>query len=169
MLIAGIKGTLTFHTIKSIIPLLMCKKAMKTLKVNLNIEHDKVIFFGKEMDLYTTSSGHYILPLLGGEEEPEFNWALSVDMHALEPEEQRKHLERLHKQFGHLKRDTFMLFLKDAGALYEGAVKQLEELIAGCEGCLLKNRNPDRPKVTLPMARALKEKLAIDLKLMSDK
>ena len=73
VVIAGTKGTLTFHTIKSDIPLLMCKKAMKTLKVNLNIEHDKVTIFGKEMDLDTTSSVHYILPLFGKGEETEVN------------------------------------------------------------------------------------------------
>lgn len=164
---AGKKGSLTFHIIKSDIPLLMCKKAMKTLGVNLNILTDVITVFGIEMDLDCTSSGHYILPLLGEGEEPDVNWVLHVDLHSLGPEEQWKHLNKLHKQFGHFKRDKFILFMKDAGALYKGIEKQLDKILAGCEGCLLKNRNPDRPKVSLPMAREFNEKLAIDLKILS--
>ena len=94
---------------------------------------------------------------------------LSVDLHSLSVQEQFKHLERLHKKFGHFKKDKFRLHLKSAGALYKGAEGQIDKLIDGCEGCLIKNRNPDRPKVEMPMASEFNVKLAIDLKIMSDK
>ena len=72
--LAGKRGTLKFDKIKSDIPLLLCKKAMKTAKVKLNIETDTVKVFGEEIDLATTSSGHYLLPLLGKGSFGEIDW-----------------------------------------------------------------------------------------------
>ena len=39
----------------------------------------------------------------------------------------------------------------------------LDRIIDGCEGCILRRRNPERPAVAMPMATEFNQKVAIDL------
>ena len=41
----------------------------------------------------------------------------------------------------------------------------LDKIIDGCEGCIKRRRNPDRPAVAMPMATEFDEKVAIDFSL----
>ena len=117
----------------------------------------------------TTCSGHYCLPLLEETASTlDLEWALSVDLSQLSEKEQKQKMEKLHKQFGHYSKAKFLLFMKDAKAEYAGMEKHIDEIIQRCEGCLLKNRKPDKPVVALPLAREFNEKVAVDLKVLSN-
>ena len=115
------------------------------------------------------SSGHYCIPLLSEPKEGEFfSWVLAVDLATLTEKEQIKAIDKLHKQMGHHPKQKFVDLLKDANAWYPEADKHLDKVLDDCEGgCLLLKRNPDRPVVSMPMAKNFNEKVAIDLKNLS--
>ena len=93
VVIAGKKGSLTLDLIASDIALLMSKDAMKKAKMKLDVETDTCVVFGKKIDLMTTSSGHYCLPLTGETGETEIAWVLSVDLINLPEKEVQTHCE----------------------------------------------------------------------------
>ena len=149
------------------IPLLISKKAMKKMKMVLDMNTDTATVFGSKIDLVTTTSGHYCLPLLGKQhqEEVRIEEVFAVNLKQIPESEQLKWMTKLHRQFGHTSKPKFVNFLKDAGAWHDGLGKHLDKIINSCEGCIKKRRNPDKPAVSLPMANYFNEKLAIDLKI----
>ena len=64
VVIAGSNATIKTDVVESDIPLLLFKIAMKKAKMKINLEKDRCEIFGKEVELMTTSSGHYCVPLL---------------------------------------------------------------------------------------------------------
>ena len=165
--LAGKSGSLELDLIDSDIPLLMSKKAMKAARMKINLDNDTVEVLGSEVDLLTTSSGHYCLPLTGVSEEDNFDWILSIDLTKLSEKDQFKSMVKLHKQFGHHTTETFIKLMKNAKSYYPGAERHLDKIRGDCEGCLIGGRNRDRPVVGMPMASEFNEKLAIDLKCLS--
>jgi transposase InsO family protein len=166
--LAGKNVTIQTDVVESDIPLLLSKIAMKKLKMKIDLDKDKCEIFGQEVELMTTSSGHYCLNLLNkSKDDEDFAWVLAVDLASLSNEEQFKSIVKLHKQMGHHPKKKFVDLLKDANAWYEGADDHLDKIIDDCEGCLLLKRNPDRPVVSMPMASRFNEKLAMDLKNLS--
>ena len=69
--IIGKPCTIKFDLIKSDIPLLLSKKAMKKANVSIDLATDTITWQGVRVHVYTSSSGHYCLPLMpqGGKEE----------------------------------------------------------------------------------------------------
>merc|ERR1719233_1279170 len=67
--IAGMKCNIEFDVINSDIPLLLSKKAMKAMKMRIDLDKDTACVWGVTIDLKTAESGHYLLPLLGDSEE----------------------------------------------------------------------------------------------------
>lgn len=61
--IGGIKGNIKTDVVDCNIPLLLSKKSMKKANVVLNFGSDQVTINGSRMDLKTSSSGHYLLPI----------------------------------------------------------------------------------------------------------
>ena len=96
MILAGKVGILELDLIKSDIPLLMSKKAMKEARMKIGLTNDTVEVFGIKASLLTTSSGNYCIPLLGDSgEEIEMDWILSVNLTALTEKEQYKSMVNL--------------------------------------------------------------------------
>ena len=83
----------------------------------------------KKVDLFTTSSGHYCITLLGDAEEINVAWVLSVDMENMTKPEQMKAMQKLHKQFGHTPKVKFIKFMKDANAWTEGLEELLDKIM----------------------------------------
>ena len=98
-----------------------------------------------------------------------FNDVLAVDLLKMTEQEQRKAVEKLHKQFGHTPREKFKTFLKEAKVWNKDIERHLDRIMKSCEGCIKRLRNPDKPVVSLPMAKSFNEKVAIDLKVWKDK
>ena len=169
VVIPGKTATIKTDVIEPDIPLLLSKVAMKKAKMKIDLEKDLCEIFGKEVELMTTSSGHYCVPLLSEvyKEEDDIAWVLAVDLVSLSNKEQLKSMNKLHKQMGHHTREKFLNLLNDANAWYPEAEEDFDRIIDDCEGCLLLKRNPDRPVVSMPMASHFNEKVAMDLKNLS--
>jgi hypothetical protein len=116
---------------------------MKKAKMKIDLVNDKCEIFGQEVELMTTSSGHYCLSLLSDVKvKDDIAWVLAVDLVSLSSEEQFKSMTKLHKQMGHHPKEKFVNLLKDANAWYPVASDHLDKIIDDCEGCLLLKRNP---------------------------
>ena len=61
--IVGIKGNIKTDVVDCNIPLLLSKKSMKKANMVVNFGTDQVTVYGRHMDLNTSLSGHYLLPL----------------------------------------------------------------------------------------------------------
>ena len=158
-IIAGKSCTIEVDVVKSDILLLLSKKAMKKAKMKIDLENDKCAVFGKEIELKTTSSGHYCISVLeemATENDTGVDWVLAVDLSALSNEDKIKAIDKLHKQMGHHPKDRFVKLLKDANAWYDGAERHIEQVIESLTGgCLLLKRNPEKPNVSMPNAHGL--------------
>lgn len=61
--IGGLKATIRTDVVDCNIPLLLSRDAMKRAKMNINFENDTAELLGKTINLISTSSGHYCLPI----------------------------------------------------------------------------------------------------------
>ena len=163
-MVAGKSCVIDFDLIDSDIPLLMSKKAMKKMKMRIDLEKDTACIWGTTVELKTTNSGHYLLSLLGDAEEVNIAWVLAINLEILSEKEKLKQMKKLHKQFGHTPKAKFVTFMKDANVWHESLEKHLDMIISECRGCLILKRRPDKPVVSMPMASTFNEKVAIDLK-----
>ena len=93
----------------------------------------------------------------------------SVNMLKEKEETQLKLLQKLHKQFGHRPKRVFVNLLKSAEQWDSKFSAMIDKIIDGCEGCILRKRNPDKPAVSLPMAKDFNHILTMDLKKWDDK
>ena len=61
--LAGKFCEITTNVVQSDIPLLLSKDAMKKAEMKLYLAHDRAEIFGKCVELHSTSSGQYCVPL----------------------------------------------------------------------------------------------------------
>ena len=156
--------------IDSDIPLLLSKIAMKKAKMKIDLEDDTTIVLGKRNTLATTSAGHYVIPLLSkadgkhisDDQVFQMEDLLSVDLIGAQTNDKIKALDKLHRQFGHRPKDSFINLLKSADAWSSEMSDLIDNIIDNCEGCIKRKRNPDRSAVSMPMATSFNEKVAID-------
>ena len=172
IIVAGQQHSIEVDVIDSDIPLLMSKSHMKKLGITLNMANDTASINGKQIRVDTTSAGHFILNLFGDNEHHDTE--LMQEIHAvnmLEENEavQIKMLNKLHKQFGHRPKRVFVELIKSADQWDPKFSKMIDSIIDGCEGCILRKRNPDKPAVTLPMAKDFNHILSMDLKKWDNK
>lgn len=156
--IVGKKVVIKTDVVKSDVPLLLSKSAMKTAKVKLNLEDDSAEILGKEVVLNCTSSGHYCVPLV--EELP----VCAVELDKMSLPERNKTLLKLHKQFAHPGSKRLIALLKDAGVWKPDYAECIEDMTAKCIICKQHQATPSRPVVAMPMANHFNEKVAMDLK-----
>ena len=172
IVVAGNKHLIEVDVINSDIPLLMSKGHMKQLGITLNMANDTASINGQPIRVDTTSAGHFILNLFGDNEHQDT--MLMQEIHAVnllqeEEGEQVKMLHKLHKQFGHRPKKVFVELLKSADQWDRKFSKMIDRIIDGCEGCILRRRNPDKPAVALPMAKDFNHILSMDLKQWDSK
>ena len=172
IVVAGNQHMIEVDVIKSDIPLLMSKSHMKQLGITLNMANDTASINGQPIRVDTTSAGHFILNLFGDNEHQDT--MLMQEIHAVNLLEenndvQLKMLHKLHKQFGHRPKKVFVELLKSAEQWDQKFSKMIDQIIDGCEGCILRKRSPDKPAVALPMAKDFNHILSMDLKKWDDK
>lgn len=80
VVIVGKTGHMSVYVIDSNIPLLMLKGAMRAGKMKTDLDNDTEEVFEKNIDLQTTNSSHYCLPLIGKSMSDDFEWLLSVQL-----------------------------------------------------------------------------------------
>merc|ERR1711911_148085 len=145
---------------------------MKKQGMTIYMLEDKAEVRGKMLTLNTTSAGHYLLPLNSSLDTDmccNIEEICVVDLKNTSVEEKMQALKKLHKQFGHRPKQSFVDLLKSAQVYSEEMSSMLDKIIEGCEGCIKRRRNPDKPAVAMPMATEFNEKVAIDLKIWNNK
>ena len=161
--IAGKDVVIEVDVVKSAIPLLLSLKSLKKANAKLNIEKDTAEFFGTEVPLNFTSSGHYCIPI-GKTDEIRVQEVCNVVLSDVMPEERKKILQKLHKQFAHPSMPRLKALMADAGVWKDQYNEELCEIYDGCQTCKMYKKTPARPVVSMPMASRFNEKIAIDLK-----
>ena len=155
--------------IDSDIPLLLSKNEMRRLGIGIDMKRDRVTINDKPLVVNTTSAGHYIIDLLDKGVIYDMQQVLMVDIKRADSKEQKKVLEKLHAQFGHRSKQSFVNLLKAADKWDDSFSKIIDKIIDGCEGCVLRRKTPDRPVVAMNMANDFNQVVSIDLKVWEDK
>ena len=167
-----------FHTIEidivpSDIPLLLSKDHMKKMGIALDMSNDTATINGKNLEVNTTSAGHFIVSLFGGNDDIDDNRVMEEVMTAtlIEGDEGKKMkmLQKLHRQFAHRPKQVFVNLLKTAGQWDPSFSPLIDKIMNSCEGCILRKRNFDRPSVALALANDFNQVVALDLKIRGDK
>ncbi len=154
--------------IDSDIPLLMSKEHMKKIGIVINLINDTATANGKPIKLHTTSAGHYIINLIGQDDNEDsmvMEHVMLIDLEQASIRQQYQMLEKLHRQFGHGSKSKFVDLLKGAEKWREHFDEMIDKIIDGCEGCIFKKRLPNKPSVALPMANDFNKCIAMDLKI----
>jgi transposase InsO family protein/ribonuclease HI len=149
--------------VDSHIPLLMSLSAMKRAKVVLYTEDDRAEVMGKSVNLNSTSSGHYCLPLIDNEaiHINSIQECMKVD---LPDKDIVKSLTHLHRQFAHPSTEKLSDLLKNANSWKLEYKKILETIYEKCETCKRFKKGIRRPVVALPMAKRFNQVVTMDLK-----
>ena len=164
---------LEIDIIESDIPLLLSKDHMRKIGIALDMSNDTATVNGKKLEVNTTTAGHFIVSLFGGNDEIDDNQVMSevmaVQMIDGDDEKKIKMLTKLHRQFAHRPKPVFVNLLKTAGQWDESFSPLIDKIINGCEGCILRKRSMDRPAVAMTMANDFNQVLSLDLKIRGDK
>ena len=158
--IVGRNVLINTDIVDSDIPLLFSRDALKSLGAKIDYSTDEAIILGKSVVLSKTSVGHHCVSLLPEDLEV----VNAVQISNLTLDEKTKVIRKLHRQYGHPGKRTFMNHLKTAGFWSEDCGSIIEELYDQCGVCKQYAKTPSRPVVALPMATEFNECVAIDLK-----
>ena len=159
--VANVDMFIETDVIESDIPMLLSKDSMKTMGMILNFVNDTVEIGGKIMNLSETSSGHYIIPLLRRNSQ-EIHVTVKLPESQLE---QKKAVVKLHRQFAHPGKESFVKLLKESKLWTKQLVTIVDEVYDQCDTCKQTARCPSRPVVCMPVAREFNEVVTLDLKL----
>ena len=172
VIIANEIHELEIDVINSDIPLLLSKEHMKKLGIAINLINDSATANEKSIKLHTTSAGHYIINLLGQDDNEDsmvMEHIMLINLEESTIREQYKMLDKLHRQFGHGSKSKFVDLLKGAEKWKSHFNEMIDKIINGCQGCILKKRSPDKPSVSYPLANDFNKCVAMDLKIWNGK
>ena len=142
------------------IPLLLSKESMKRANTIIDFKNDYVELFGKMINLFFTSSGHYCIPIknvtnnLGAFND--VNNVLNSNCTSDKNEKKNKAL-KLHHQFGHQNYKKIVDLLKDAEVNDKESEEELKKVNDSCEICLRYKNSRPRPIVGFSMAKSFNE------------
>ena len=172
VIIAGISATITTDVVKYDIPLLLSKEAMKKANTQIDFKNDKVLIFGKKVDIKFTSTGHYCIQLnnkFNDEKYFKSNVLFSCnDLSKLNSNEKYRIALKLHRQFSHPPSNRLLALLKDCNIDDNEIKNHIISLDNKCEICTKYKKAKPRPIVSFPLAKTFNETLAMDLKEWSN-
>ena len=159
--LAGIPVRITTDVVESSIPLLLSLKAMKAANVIWDFSRQEATILGRKVTLSTTSCGHHCIPI----RHVEVNIEKCFMVDDNRTENPIKTLRKLHLQFAHPPKDSFISLLKDAGKWCMEYNDIIDKLYNDCETCEVFQRTPDMPVVAMPKAKSFCELVVMDLKV----
>ena len=170
--IGGENGLLETEVVDIDLPLLMSKQSMKKTGMILNFDRDTATFNGQEVNLDTTSSGHYSLSLTKSRSQlvtvsksTAVQGALmTINVAGKTEKERRKIVQKLHTQFGHPSHAKLAELVKLAGVKDESFLGQMKEYAENCETCIKYSRKNPRPVVGISLSNEFNSTIAMDLK-----
>ena len=158
------------------IPLLLSRKSMKKADMTLDFKNDCAVIFGNQVQLITTQSGHYAIPICP------HNTILNNVTSGANPnitliatEENKSKYDialKLHRQFAHPSTNKLLKLVNSAGEPWrtDNELKKLIKVVGDeCQICQVYQKPPARPVVGLPMATRFQECVAMDLKFYKGK
>ena len=156
--------------IKKEIPLLLSRESMKTAQMKLDFSKDTVYMCGEEIQLSSTKSGHYTIPLTKStkvirafENSRLGNFTLTV----VDNTDVHKTALKLHSQFAHPTSAKLIKLIESAGQKWcenEELKNEIKKVTGKCDTCIRFKRPPPRPVVGLPLATRVNECVGMDLK-----
>ena len=150
--VLGVKGTLTCDVLEGNLPLLLSKEAIKKAKFKIDLETDELKAFNKTLKLKSTSSGHYILPLIERTEQV---------FHVAHDYRDSKVLAKLHKQFAHCSPEALVKLIRNSG--HEVSRQLIEKTLEACQACKSAKRRNPKPVSSLPLATRFNQVISMDL------
>ena len=169
VIIEDILVLLTTDVISFDIPLFLSKESMKRANTVIDFKNDYVELFGKKINLFFTSSGHYCMPIKNITNNLEtfndVNNVLNLNCTSDKNEKKNKAL-KLHHQFGHHNYKKIVDLLKDA-EVNDKELEELEKVDDSCEICLRYKKSKPIPIDGLSMAKSLNETVGMDFKQWS--
>ena len=140
---------------------------MKRANTFIDFKNDYIELFGKKINLFFTSSGHYCVPIKNVTNNLEtfndVNNVLNLNCTSDKNEKKNKVL-KLHHQFGHHNYKKIADLLKDAEVNGKELEEELKKVDDSCEICLRYKKSRPRPIVGLFMAKSFNEPVGMDLK-----
>ena len=170
--VVGRRVKIDTDVVESDIPLLLSKPAMAKADVEINFKNDSGKILGVAVDLNSTSSGHYCLPITKPVQKHDVYIVDTIEnicevyaikICELPSVDRKKMFVKLHRQFGHAAISKLTALIKDAGVWKQEFSSDMS-VIENCERCKEFRRNKPRPVVALPAAKHFNEKVAMDLK-----
>ena len=162
------KGTLETEIVKTELPLLISKNAMKAIGMVLDFQKDIALFREEELPLQTSSSGHYLISLNKTETQNNKgsnNEALiAINMENKNEKEKKKMAIKLHQQFGHPPYERLAEMIRLAGITDENFHKMLKSHSETCETCQRYGKTNPRPVVGMTLSKEFNSTVAMDLK-----
>ena len=160
--------TISTDVIDKDIPLLLSKRAMKDVGMNLNFERDTVTVFGEDIKLRCTTSGHYSLPLTIHCQALDDNKPVSENILSCTNLVDKPTIAlKLHRQFAHPPARRILKLMDLSGDPWQNDEELKEALRVvseTCETCRNFKKPPPRPVVGLPLATTFLECVGMDLK-----
>ena len=170
VIIEDIPVLLTTDVISFEIPLLLSKESMKRANTVIDFKNEYVELFGKKINLFFTSSGHYCIPIKDITKNLEtfndVNNVLNLNCTSDKNEKKNEAL-KLHCEFGHHNYKKIVDLLKDTEVNDKQLEEELKKVDYSCEICLRYKKSRPRPIVGLSMAKSFNETVGMDLKQWS--
>ena len=164
----GHKAKVAVELVKSDIPLLLSKTTMAKCAMILDFARNKTTVFGVERNMKETTIGHPIIRVVPYNTDPfmlqgevlvsELSEVNSSTRYLSKPEmteqEQRKTIQKVHKQFGHQSAKKFIKFFEQSSIKWKpGLVRdELKKIEKTCHGCQMKRNKPNKPAACIPHA-----------------
>ena len=148
------------------IPLLLSRKAMKALDMQIDFKRDVVSVKGKEMNLHCTSTGHYVIPVtIIPSESNHVNFVFKLDvLENCSKEEKKRKALKLHRQFSHASKEKLIKLLRNSGCNDKDFFDVINECCNKCTVCQLHKKPSLKPVVCMPLAAKFNEVICMDLK-----
>lgn len=144
--------------VDSAIPLLLSLQSLKKANAKFNLERDRAEFFGPEVPLNFTLSGHYCIPVIKTEDVQVK--VCNVVLSELQPPERKKALLKLHKQCAHPSMPRLKALLEDVWN--DHYQEDLSHIYDGCQTCRMYAKTTAKPVVSMLMAHGFNEKVVMD-------
>ena len=149
------------------IPLLLSKNSLKKGGGTLDFVSDRMKILGQDLNLSTTSSGHYYLELsrsLDGPIEDVRDILFAIKEGDLDSPNINKTATKWHKQFGHPPAHKLKELLNRAKIHNKELNNAIEKVTDNCTTCIIYKKPPTKPIVAFPLASHFNQTVALDLK-----
>ena len=165
--------------IKAEVPLLLSRDSLKKANANIDFSTDTATVFNQTVNLLTTKSGHYAIPItkecnliqkaINNNDYHDTSLTMTVNEVLVNNCRQGAHEKavKLHRQFAHPPTDRLLKLVNAAGHPWNTDLElqnEIKKIQPNCPTCLLYKRPPPRPVSCLPIATSFQECVAMDLK-----